>query len=106
MKPSLELVFKRIHPEDVPLVKQSLDRATRDETNLDFEHRLLMPDGTVKHVRVLARPARTEAGALEFVGAVMDITEGSGRRKRCARPNTWPAANWMHSGARWTPSQR
>src|SRR5438093_608547 len=51
VKPSLELVFKRIHPEDVPLVKQSLDRATRDETNLDFEHLLLMTDGTVKLVK-------------------------------------------------------
>ena len=80
VKPSLELVFKRIHPEDFELVKQILDRASRDETDLDVEHRLLMPDGTVKHVHVLARPAKTEAGALEFVGAIMDITE----RKRTA----------------------
>jgi len=75
IKPTLELVFKRIHPEDVGYVKQTLDRVTREETNLDFEHRLLMPDGSVKHVHVLARPVKTEAGALEFIGAVMDITE-------------------------------
>jgi PAS domain S-box-containing protein len=80
VKPSLELMFQRIHPEDIASVKQMLDRATRDETDLDFEHRLRMPDGTVKHVHVLARPAKNEVGALEFVGAVMDITE----RKRTA----------------------
>jgi len=34
-----------------------------------------MPDGKVKHVHVLARATRTKTGALEFVGAVMDVTE-------------------------------
>jgi PAS domain S-box-containing protein len=75
IKPTLELVFKRIHPDDIANVRQTLDHATHGNANLDFEHRLLMPDGSVKHVRVLAQPAKTQAGALEFVGAVMDITE-------------------------------
>ena len=75
IKPTLELVFKRIHPDDIAIVRQTLDHATHGNANLDFEHRLLMPDGSVKHVRVLAQPAKTQAGALEFVGAVMDITE-------------------------------
>ena len=75
IKPTLELVFKRIHPDDIAFVRQTLDHATHGNANLDFEHRLLMLDGSVKHVRVLAQPAKTQAGALEFVGAVMDITE-------------------------------
>jgi len=37
-----------------------------------------MPDGSVKHLRVVARAVADESGDLEFVGAVMDIT----RRKR------------------------
>jgi PAS domain S-box-containing protein len=74
-KPTLELVFKRIHPDDVAFVRQTLDHATHAKIDLDFEHRLLMPDGSVKHVRILAQPAKIEVGALEFVGAVMDITE-------------------------------
>ena len=75
IKPTLELVFKRIHPDDIAFVRQTLDHATYGKANLDFEHRLLMPDGSVKYVRVLAQPAKTEAGVLEFVGALMDITE-------------------------------
>ncbi len=75
IKPTLELVFKRIHPDDIAFVRQTLDHATHRKANLDFEHRLLMPDGSVKCVRVLAQPAKTAAGALEFVGALMDITE-------------------------------
>ena len=74
-KPTLELVFKRVHPEDIGLVQETIDRATRDETAFDFEHRLLMADGVVKHVQVMARAARSESGEVEFVGAVMDITE-------------------------------
>src|SRR5207249_5361128 len=49
VKPRLELVFKRVHPDDMALVRQTVDRATRDGTDFDFEHRLLMPDGSVKH---------------------------------------------------------
>src|SRR6266850_946654 len=75
MKPTLELVFERVHPDDMTLVKQTLDFATRNERDLDFEHRLLMPDGTVKHVHVVARATKADSGAIEFVGALMDITE-------------------------------
>src|SRR5258708_10343610 len=78
--PTLELVFKRVHPDDMVLVQKTVDFATRNETDLDFEHRLLMSDSTVKHVHVVARATKAESGAIEFVGALMDITE----RKRAA----------------------
>ena len=73
--PTLDRVFQRIHPDDIAFVRQTINRAAHDETNLDFQHRLVMPDGTVKHVHVLAQPAKSGAGALEFIGAVMDITD-------------------------------
>jgi formate hydrogenlyase transcriptional activator len=73
-KPTLQLVLERVHPEDRLIVQQSFDRAARDQANIDFEHRFLFPDGSVKHVHVMAHPARDESGALEFVGAVSDIT--------------------------------
>jgi formate hydrogenlyase transcriptional activator len=73
-KPTLQLVLNRIHPEDVGFVQQTLDRASRDLTDMDFEHRLLLPDGSVKHVHVMARAVKDESGTLEFVGAVSDVT--------------------------------
>src|SRR5207247_4535926 len=40
------------------------------------EHRLLLPDGSVKYVRVVGHPSTNdESGNFEFVGAVTDITE-------------------------------
>src|SRR5260370_5595808 len=43
-------------------------------TTLFRSHRLLMPDGSVKHLHVLARALEPSSGELEFVGAVTDIT--------------------------------
>jgi PAS domain-containing protein len=39
-----------------------------------FEHRLLMPGGSVKYVRVVAHAITDESGSIEFVGALTDIT--------------------------------
>src|SRR5262249_46100795 len=42
----------------------------------DLEHRLCMPDGSTKHVRVIGRLLKTDkSGDTQFVGAVTDITE-------------------------------
>src|SRR5260370_16036424 len=75
VKPTLELVFQRIHPEDRAPVQQQIDQASRGGEGFDFEHRLQLPDGSVKHVRVTAHPSRDSAGNLEFVGAVTDVSE-------------------------------
>ena len=75
-QPTLELVLQRVHPEDRDLVKQTTERAARQAADFDFEHRLVMPDGGIKHVHVVAHARRDSAGKLEFVGAVMDVTAG------------------------------
>ena len=74
IRPALDLVFQRVHPDDLAVVRQTLDRTAQKGTNLDFEHRLLMPDGSTKYVHVIGRPLKNESGCLEFVGSVMDIT--------------------------------
>jgi DNA-binding NtrC family response regulator len=75
-KPTLELAIERTHPGDRVLVRQTIDRASAERSGFDYEHRLQMPDGSIKFVRVLARPSTgDEPGGLLFVGAVTDITE-------------------------------
>jgi PAS domain S-box-containing protein len=74
VKPTLEFVFRRIHPDDRDLVQQTIDRASEARGNLDCEHRLLMPDGSVKYLHVIARALESSSGDREFVGAVMDVT--------------------------------
>src|SRR6202012_5625028 len=41
----------------------------------DIEHRLLMPNGSVKHLHIVAHLNGRKSGEFEFVGSVMDITE-------------------------------
>jgi PAS domain S-box-containing protein len=74
-KPTIELVRQRTHPEDGVEVQQLLDLVSRQKENFDFEHRLQMPDGSVKYVRVVGNPSENESGGFEFVGAITDITE-------------------------------
>jgi PAS domain S-box-containing protein len=74
-KATIELIVQRTHPEDRPALQQFIDRVSRELEAFDFEHRLLMPDGSVKSLRVVGHPSRDESGNFEFVGAVTDITE-------------------------------
>src|SRR6202158_1809429 len=72
--PTVERVLQRVHPEDAALVQQTIERATKDGKGFEHGYRLLMPDGSIKHVHVVARALSDESGSVEFVGAVMDVT--------------------------------
>ena len=74
-KATIAMVVERTHPEDRSTVQQLIDRVTRERAEFSYEHRLLMPDGSVKSVHVVGHPSRNEEGSFEFVGAVTDITE-------------------------------
>jgi len=72
--PTVELVLKRVHPEDAVYVKQTIKSASMNGKDFEHEYRLVMPDGSIKHLHVVARALRDELGSAEFVGAVMDVT--------------------------------
>jgi PAS domain S-box-containing protein len=73
-KPTLDFVFKRVHPEDLSLVQRVIENA-KAGGSLDFEHRLLLPDGSVKHVHVIGHPLTSDStNEVELVGTVMDVT--------------------------------
>ena len=75
-QPTIDLVLQRTHPHDRARVQQTLDRAAQKGTPLDFEHRLLMRDGSVKYVHVVGHASKEDgSGTAEFVGAITDITE-------------------------------
>jgi PAS domain S-box-containing protein len=74
-KVTVQHVLQRTHPDDKLAVQQLIERVSREKKDFDFEHRLLMPDGLVKCVRIVGHPSIGESGSFEFVGAVTDITE-------------------------------
>jgi formate hydrogenlyase transcriptional activator len=84
-KPTIDFILSRVHREDHDMAQQQIDRALRTGRGFDFEHRLQMPDGSVKHVRVTARPSKDSTDDVEFVGAVTDITERKTNEERIRR---------------------
>jgi hypothetical protein len=89
-EPTPELILQRVHPEDVDLLKSVLERAGQGGSDFDFEHRLLLPDGSIKHINNLSRSYRDEAGNEEVVGAIMDITE-----RRVAEETIWRSKAYL-----------
>src|SRR4029077_3847929 len=76
IEPTVQMAFDRTHPDDRMRLRETLDRASIERSEFIVEHRLLMADGSVKYVRVVAHPSTGEdPERFIFVGAVMDITE-------------------------------
>jgi signal transduction histidine kinase/FixJ family two-component response regulator len=81
-KPTIQMAIDRCHQDDRMRLKQVLERAAMEKSDFNIEHRLMMPDGSVKHIRTVARPSTDEdPQSWVYVGAVIDITE----RKRAER---------------------
>jgi len=72
---TLELIGSRVHPDDIPLLDDMIGRARGDGSDFEYEHRLLMPDRSVKYLHLVAHGTRDEDGQLEYIGAVQDVTE-------------------------------
>jgi PAS domain S-box-containing protein len=73
--PTLDLVFDRIHPEDRERLSELMDRAARDGMDLDVEHRLLMPNGDIRYLHVIAHAGDNISDNREYIGIVSDTTE-------------------------------
>jgi C4-dicarboxylate-specific signal transduction histidine kinase len=75
-QPTVDLILQRTHSHDRARVQQTLDRATLDRNDLDFEYRLLMLNGKIKNIHIVGHPVLDEFGQfVEFMGTVMDVTE-------------------------------
>src|SRR5208283_3939013 len=74
VRPTIDLVVQRVHPEDRPGFLKVIDSASAEATQFEHTYRLLLPDGSVKHVHAVAHTLQDASGNREFVGAVTDVT--------------------------------
>jgi len=72
---TLELMGTRVHPEDRPMLLDMVERARRGVSDFEYEHRLLMPDDSIKYLHLIAHRTKDEQGRLEYIGAVQDVTD-------------------------------
>jgi PAS domain S-box-containing protein len=97
-KPTLATILQRTHPDDVAFVKETVERVSQQQKDLDFEHRLLMPDGSIKYIRAVAHAVKDKSGEIEFAGAVTDITSAKESEDRIRLIiDTVPAQLWTES---------
>ena len=67
---------QRVHPEDRDQVDKRFEKSLRERADSIDEYRVLLPDGTVRHVNSSGRPILDEHGELiEFVATAVDVTE-------------------------------
>ena len=71
---TLERITARVHPEDVPLLKEKMELARQGGSD-EHEIRLRMPGGSDKHLRTITHVIRDLDGRLQCVGAVQDVTQ-------------------------------
>jgi PAS domain S-box-containing protein len=81
-KIDLDAVFARTHPDDIDEATRAFERLGAGDHEVDTTHRLMMPDGRVKDIRLLAHPVDYKGGKTEYAGAVIDISEAKQAERR------------------------
>lgn len=73
---TIQTVLDRAHPEDRPSLEETIRKAAQGETDFETGYRIILDDGSIRHLRVLGHPIKNAAGTLtEFVGTLVDVTE-------------------------------
>jgi PAS domain S-box-containing protein len=85
VKPTLDLVVLRVHPEDRADFKDVVNRSLAGASDFEHGYRLQLPDGRIKHVHAIAHVLQDASGNREFVGAVTDITERKANEEKIRR---------------------
>ncbi len=98
---TLGLLRSRVHPEDWPSLERLLGQACEGIEVIEHEHRLLMPDRSLRHLRLMARGTFDEHGHLEYIGAIQDVTTRRLAEEALERSRTelWHMARVVTLGA-------
>ncbi|HEX3085554.1 MAG TPA: PAS domain-containing protein, partial [Pyrinomonadaceae bacterium] len=71
---TLELIASRVHPDDISSLHDMIEQAHRGE-DFEYDHRIVMPDGSVKYLQVIAHRTPDQYRGPEYIGAVQDVTQ-------------------------------
>lgn len=94
---TLKRIRSRVHPEDITMLDDMIEQARKGVGDFEYEHRLLMPDGSVKYVHLLAHGIRDNQQQLEYIGAAQDVTQ-----RRCSEEALSKARSELAQVARVT----
>lgn len=72
---TLELIASRVHADDMPMLDDMVERAQWGLSDFEYEHRIVIPGGSVKYLHLIAHRTPDERGGPEYIGAVQDVTQ-------------------------------
>ena len=84
-KASYELHLERIHPEDRSNIEEGRWAAIKERRPFEAEYRLLIPGGLIKCLHCVGHCSVDQSGDVEYIGAVMDITQRKGAEEERER---------------------
>jgi PAS domain S-box-containing protein len=70
-----DAVYSRVHPDDLPSVKREIEKAIRNCGSLELVHRIVLPDGRIKHLQMRSVFEGANGLAVSGRSTVQDITE-------------------------------
>jgi PAS domain S-box-containing protein len=73
---TIDRMYSGIHPDDRSRVKDTYEAAQRRKGEFDAEYRIVLGDGSIKHLHTIGHPTLNESGeVVEYIGTGMDVTE-------------------------------
>jgi PAS domain S-box-containing protein len=74
--PNREEFLRLVHSEDRARFNERIDNAFREKADFVQDYRIVLTDGTVKHIHGIGHPVLDETGnIIEYVGTDVDVTE-------------------------------
>src|SRR5260370_6397146 len=99
--PSREAVFQRIHPDDLDRMRAEVQRAIGEKRRYSIEYRIVLPDGTEKHLESIGEPEFSASGELvEIVATQIDVTERR-RADEALRESEGKFRDYAESASDW-----
>jgi len=98
------------HPEDRAGLSQAVRKGFSEKADFTTEYRLLLPDGTVKHLHVIWHPVvDNNRELLEYLGTAADVTERKRAEEALRRSEAYlaEAQRLTHTGSwAWDPKNQ
>jgi PAS domain S-box-containing protein len=101
--PSLKAIRRRLHPEDRAHTDTIREQALSEGKSYELDHRIVLPDGIVKFIHLVARPVFNASSNSpgEYVGTVMDVTKRQ-QAERALRESEQRFRDFTESASDWS----
>jgi PAS domain S-box-containing protein len=99
--PSHEALRHRIHPDDRDSAREEAERALRENRGHSIAYRIVLPDGTAKHLESTSQPVFSASGELvEVVATQVDVTERK-RAEQALRESETKFRDYAETASDW-----